>query len=353
MGGNPAHSPPTDPIAHTDGDVLNRAADWLRLGHAAAIATVVATWGSAPRPIGSRLAVRADGLFAGSVSGGCVEADVVAEALEAITDGRPRLLEFGVPDAVAWASGLSCGGHIVIRVEPIVTGVFAPQMLLDIVAALAARCASIRVVDFATGHEQLVLSSALPRDNPLGEDCAAVFAAGASRCIGTGDERRFFELTAPPVRLCIVGAVHIAQTLAPMAAMIGLDVTVIDPREAFASADRFAGARMIVGWPEDVLGRDHVLDPATAMVALAHRPEIDDPAISAALEAGCFYVGALGSRKSHARRVERLTAGGIAKSAIARLHAPIGLSIGATSPAEIAVSVLAEIVSQMRRTPDP
>lgn len=340
-----------EPIAHTDDDVSILAAAWVRQGHGVAMATVVETWGSAPRPVGGRLAVRADGLFAGSVSGGCVESDVVGEALEAIAEGRARMLAFGVADEVAWRAGLSCGGEIVIRVEPVVDGVFAPATLFDMVTALERRRATIRVVDFASGAERLVHADTSPEGDAIAETCAAVFTAGASRCIGVGEERRFYALTAPTVRLCIVGAVHIAQSLAPMAAMIGLDVTVIDPRAAFVTVPRFAGVRTFAGWPEAVFGRDVVLDMATAVVALAHRPEIDDPALIAALRAGCFYVGALGSRKSHARRVERLSDVGFEPRVLDKIRAPIGLAIDASSPSEIAVAVLAEIVAEMRRKP--
>ena len=343
-----------EPIAHTDEAVLDRAAAWLREGHGVAVATVVETWGSAPRPVGSRLAVCDDGRFVGSVSGGCVEADVVAEAVECIAEGSARQLEFGVADAVAQSVGLTCGGRVEIRVEPIVAGGFAPETLFDTVASLARRRATIRVVDLASGAERLVHADAPSPDAPSPDaadaaDCAAVFASGASRCVGTGAERRFLSLTAPAVRLCVVGAVHISQTLAPMAAMVGLEVVVIDPRPGFATVPRFSGTPMVIGWPEDVVGRDIVFDAATAVVALAHRPEIDDPALIAALAADCFYVGALGSRRSHARRVERLVAAGVAASAVERIHAPIGLDIAAAGPAEIAVAILAEIVAVRRR----
>lgn len=346
-----SESTDADAIAHTDDAVTALAAAWVRAGYGVALATVVETWGSAPRPVGSRSAVRADGLFAGSVSGGCVEGEVVTEALEAIAQGQARMVTYGVADAVAWRAGLSCGGEIVIRIEPIVEGVFAPELLFAIVAALEARRATIRVVDLTSGAERLVQADALPEGDPITETCAAVFAAGASRRVETGAERRFFALAAPAARVCIVGAVHIAQSLAPMAAMIGLDVTVIDPRAAFLEAPRFARFRSFTAWPVEVIGRDVLLDPATAVVALAHRPDIDDPALIAALRAGCFYVGALGSRKSHARRVERLVALKIEPAMIERIRAPIGLDIGAAGPAEIAVSVLAEIVAAMRRGP--
>jgi xanthine dehydrogenase accessory factor len=158
----------------------------------------------------------------------------------------------------------------------------------------------------------------------------------------------FLTVQAPPVKAIVVGAVHISQALAPMARVLDLDVTIVDPRTAFATPERFPDVPVLAEWPEEVLPRLG-LDRYTALVALTHDPKIDDPALTAALHAECFYIGALGSKKTHGRRVERLAAAGFTQAEIARIHAPIGLDIGAVSPAEIAVSILGEIVAALRR----
>ena len=160
----------------------------------------------------------------------------------------------------------------------------------------------------------------------------------------------FLAVQVPPVRFVVIGAVHVSQALAPMAKLAGFDVTLIDPRTAFATPERFAGVRLIAQWPDQALP-DLRLDRFTAVACLTHDPRIDDPALEAALRAECFYIGALGSRKTHAGRVGRLTAAGFEAATIGRIHAPIGLDIGAVSPAEIAVSILGEVIAGLRKTP--
>lgn len=346
---DPSHD---DDLPTTEADLLLRALGWRDGGHGVAIATVLETWGSAPRPVGSRLVVRDDGVFAGSVSGGCVEGDVVTEGLDAIADGRRRRLAFGVADEVAWRSGLSCGGRIEILVEPVGPDGFAFDELAAMGRAAESRRACLRALDLVDGASEVVFLDAIDPAHPSAATFAAVFAAGRSKRIAaeTGDDL-LLALVAPPPRLVIVGAVHIAQALLPMARLVGLATTVVDPRGAFASPERFGSAGLVVEWPEQAIGGEVALDPATALVALSHRPEIDDPALAAALAAGCFYVGALGSRKTHARRVERLAASGFDDAAIARIHAPIGLDLGVSAPAEIAVAILAEILRDLRRPP--
>jgi xanthine dehydrogenase accessory factor len=185
-------------------------------------------------------------------------------------------------------------------------------------------------------------------DHTLAEILRERFRTGKSGLVEHEGRSLFLSVQVPPVRLFIVGAVHISQALAPMAHGLDLDATVIDPRTAFATPERFPDVPVMAEWPDDVLPRLG-LDRYTALVALTHDPKIDDPALSAALTAPCFYVGALGSKKTHGRRIERLTAAGFGEADLARIHAPIGLDIGAVSPAEIALSILAEIVATLRR----
>jgi xanthine dehydrogenase accessory factor len=313
---------------------------WARAGKGAALATVVETWGSAPRPRGAQLAISADGEMMGSVSGGCVEGAVVAEALETLTDGRPRILRYGVSDQDAFAVGLACGGTIRVMVEPIGVGQGLPRELLEeLVDARAARRPVVCAVRPATWERRLIG----PGD-PLAGAAAAALTADQSGFAGDW----FLGVHNPPLRLAVVGAVHIAQALVPMARIAGYDVTVMDPREAFASAARFPDTRLTHDWPDAALA-EFGLDSRTAVVTLTHDPKLDDPAIAAALRAPVFYVGCLGSPRTHAKRVDRLRAAGFTDAEIARIHAPIGADIEAKSPAEIAVAILAQITERLRR----
>jgi len=227
-------------------------------------------------------------------------------------------------------------------------------MRLDLISALnverATRRAAIIVTDIQTGEQRLVREKEISND-PLTETLKAQLRSGKSGLIETEGKRQFLELHLPSPRMVITGAVHISQALAPMARMLGYDVTIIDPRTAFASKERFPNVPLLTEWPDQALPKVK-LDHWTAFVALTHDPKIDEPALEAALKSGCFYIGALGSRKTHSKRVERLRARGIDEAAIACIHAPIGLSIGAASPPEIAVAILAEITLRLRRGPE-
>ncbi|WP_457108483.1 XdhC family protein [Methylobacterium sp. P5_C11] len=230
-------------------------------------------------------------------------------------------------------------------------------MRVDILAALnaerAARRAAILVTDTADGAQRLVRETEIDSD-PLAALLAKHLASGRSGLVEADGRTLFLTVQVPPVRLVVVGAVHISQAMAPMAAGLDLALTVIDPRTAFATAERFPGIDLVAAWPDAALGTAvPVLDRYCALAALTHDPKIDDPALAAALSAGCFYVGALGSRKTHTSRVARLTEAGFSAAQIGRIHAPIGLPIGAVSPAEIALSVLAEVVACLRRAPRP
>ena len=224
-------------------------------------------------------------------------------------------------------------------------------MKLDLLRALnserAARRAAVVVTEIATGEQRLVKAADVARD-PLRQAIERRIRNGQSGVEDTPAGKFFVAVHVPPKRLVISGAVHISQALAPIAALLGYDVTIIDPRTAFASIERFPDVKVIAEWPDIALpplGIDHY----TAFVALTHDPKIDDPALTHALSRDCFYIGALGSKKTHARRVERLKAQGISEAAIGRIHAPIGLKIGAVSPAEIAVAIMGEITARLRQ----
>jgi len=213
-------------------------------------------------------------------------------------------------------------------------------------AAVAQRRASVLVAGLDDDSERLVIDAPAPGD-PLGEELALQLRRGKSALVEKEGRRYFLTVHVPPVKLVAIGAVHISQALIPLAELLGLELIVVDPRTAFATPERFGGVKLIADWPDEALPPLGV-DRYTAFVALTHDPKIDDPALVHALRRACFYVGALGSRKTHAKRVERLRAAGLGESEIARVRAPIGLDIGAVSPAEIAVSIIAEITAALR-----
>lgn len=313
------------------------ALDWHKQGKGAVLATVIETWGSAPRPVGAQLVVSARAEMMGSVSGGCVEGAVVAEALEATGDGRCRVLEFGVSDDNAFSVGLACGGRMRVLVEPVGAGQGVPvDLLARIVAARAGREALAVETDLQDWSRRVLGYG----------DVVAAFDADRSGV--DAESGRFLWILNPPLRLAVVGGVHIAQPLVDMARMAGYDVTVIDPREAFASEARFPGRKLVHDWPDAALAA-HGLDHRTALVTLTHDPKLDDPALIAALRSPVFYIGSLGSRRTHGKRAARLTEAGFSEAEIARIDAPIGLDIGARSPAEIAVAILAELTERLRR----
>ncbi|MXQ13168.1 XdhC family protein [Microvirga makkahensis] len=221
------------------------------------------------------------------------------------------------------------------------------SLLSDLNAERAARRAAILVTDIASGEQRLVREAEIAGD-PLADELRDRLRQGRSGLVEQEGRQLFLTVQAPPVRLAVIGAVHISQALAPMARAVDFDVTIVDPRTAFATPERFPDAPVLAEWPDTVLP-EMGLDRYTALVALTHDPKIDDPALAAALRSECFYVGALGSRKTHERRVQRLTESGFTEADLARIHAPIGLDIGAVSPAEIAVSILAEIVATLRK----
>ncbi|MEX0367631.1 MAG: XdhC family protein [Ruegeria sp.] len=311
-----------------------QALDWVQAGKGAALATVVETWGSAPRRAGAQMVVSGAGDMRGAVSGGCVEGAVVVEAMDALEDGAPRMLEYGVSDGDAFAVGLACGGTIRILVEPV--GAAMPtDMLATLVEARAKRQRMAYVVDTHSWDRRL---------DTDGHD-----ARFASDRTGMEDDgHTFVAVHNPPLRLAIVGGVHIAQALVPMAKLTGYDPVIIDPRDAFGSEARFPGERLVNDWPDAAL-TEMGMDARTALVLLTHDPKLDDPALHIALNSDTFYIGALGSTRTHAKRVARLEEAGFSAGQIGRIKGPVGLDIGAASPPEIAASILAQMIQTLRR----
>lgn len=321
--------PPLTPIETAPEIALS----WHVEGAGAALATVVQTWGSAPRRTGSQLVVAGDGRIEGSVSGGCVEGAVVMAAQEALANGQHRLLEFGVGDDDAFAVGLACGGTIKVLVEPVGSALPEP-LLAELVQARADRTPVAYEVNLTTGQRRLS-ADAYP------------IRLRMDRSGMEEDGETFVAVHNPPLRLLVVGAVHIAQALVPMARIAGYDVSVIDPRAAFASPERFPDVTLLDDWPDEAVAQLG-LDSRTALVLLTHDPKLDDPALIAALGADVFYIGALGSKKTHTARVARMQDAGFTDEQIARIHGPIGLDIGAAGPAEIAVSILSQMTAVLR-----
>lgn len=222
------------------------------------------------------------------------------------------------------------------------------EILRRLNAARAARQAAVLITDTTTGAERLIVEKDGYDADPLRDEIASRLRSGASGPVTTAEGHSvFMTVSVPPPRIVVIGAVHISQVLAPMSRLAGFDMTIIDPRTAFATPERFTDVPLVAEWPDVAIPKVG-LDRFTALAALTHDPKIDDGALVAALAAGCFYVGALGSRKTHGRRLERLRGAGVEEAALATIHAPIGLPIGAQSPAEIAIAILAEIIRALR-----
>ncbi len=324
-----AAMPEPDPL-------IEKARAWMDEGLGVVLVTVTGTWGSSPCPAGSRMVINGKAAFEGSVSGGCIESEVISESLEMLKAGGHQMMEYGVTDEISRQAGLACGGTIHVLAEKLDDAVLA---------ALSGRPPFARVVDLESGEWAVVCDGetlgALPVAGALREEALGNEAA---RTVEDGARRIFLHPHTASWRLFIVGAVRIAQALIPMAREAGFVVTVIDPRDAFATGDRFPETVLIRRWPDKVLP-DLGLDARSAVVTLIHDAEPDDRALGVAIRSDAFYVGALGSTRTHAKRVERLQQAGYTKDEIARIHAPIGLDIGAAAPGEIAVAIIAEIVA--------
>jgi xanthine dehydrogenase accessory factor len=337
----------TPPAETAATDVLDALSGWREAGSRVALATVISTWGSSPRPAGSQLGVNERGAFEGSVSGGCIEGAVIESGLRAIESGVHELLEFGVSNEMAWEVGLACGGRVQVLVEHVAWTRGSPDWLDGLRAERAAKRPVVLSVDLDSGRRKLVYASQASDAGTLTAAAVEVLRSDRCRTLEHADERLFLQPFNPPLRLVIVGAVHIAQPLARMARESGYEVIVLDPRGAFAEPARFPEVTLSRAWPDEGL-EALALDGRSAVVTLTHDPKLDDAALSIALRSPAFYVGSLGSRRTHASRLERLRGLGVPEDDLARIHGPVGLDIGARSPAEIAVSILAEITARLR-----
>ena len=324
-------------------DVLGSARDWLARDGKVALATVVDTWGSAPVPVGGQMAIAADGTFEGSVSGGCIEGEVITEAEDILGTGKVKTLAFGVADETAWSVGLPCGGQVRVFVERLERDKGGLALLDKAVEARRSRKGLVLKTKLEDGSRQVFDRG----DKNLPDDIAQRFWTGKSSLQEGPDGSIFVQALVPPARILAIGATHITQLLSQIARIAGYEVIVIDPRTAFATPDRFPGTRVMPDWPQDAIPKLG-LDPYTALAVLAHVSHIDDEALKIALRQDCLYIGALGSSRNHAKRRERLLAAGFTEAELAKIKSPIGVQIGAQTPAEIALSVMAEIVLAVR-----
>lgn len=307
--------------------------DWLAKGERAALATVIDTRRSAPRPLGSRLAVSESGLLHGSVSGGCVESDVAVQAREVIAEGMPRILPYGIADEDARSVGLPCGGEIDVFVAPVSDAELVTRLRRSVEEGASGRLTTI-VEGESAGAMTLELDGVGSIDRPA--------------LVEENGQTLFVEPLAPPPLLLVVGAVDLADSLCALAAQLGWRTAVADPRRALLTPARLPSAgSLLEGWPEDALARAGT-DGQTAVVVLAHDEKIDIPALWWALTSDAFYVGALGSRRTQTKRRQRLEDEGLPAEALARLHGPAGLDLGGETIEETALSILAEIVAIRR-----
>ena len=341
-------------------EVLTDIQRWLSQGEAVALATVISTWGSAPRGVGAKMALAAGAKISGSVSGGCVEGAVYDAGLKAIETGHAELLHFGVADETAFSVGLACGGSIEVFVRKL-----DPPLFEAIRAEIQSGQAAVVVTALSgppgiTGHEMLYqgedrFSGSIDAEldgivRKLAQERLELGLSGSVTVTPVDGEpvRLFIDVISPPPVLVMVGGVHIAVSLAALAKTLGYTTVVIDPRRAFGSQERFPHVdRLIQAWPEEAFEQIS-LTRNTCVAILTHDPKIDDPALKIVLNHPVFYVGVLGSRQTHEKRKQRLHAEGLTQAQLDRLHAPIGLELGEETPEETALAILAEIVAVRR-----
>ena len=335
-------------------DILSDLDNW-RAGEnkSIALATVIQTWGSSPRRAGAKMALTPDGKITGSVSGGCVEGAVFDAGVEVLKSNRPKLLHFGVADETAWEVGLACGGSIDIFVKPLDTELFK-----SLRSVLTEEDTAV-LVTVVRGPAELLGRELLLKDDGsvtgfIGDELNEQALNLAKETLSQGESRRamlnedvevFMEVILPPPTLIAVGGVHITIALMALAKTLGYRTVVVDPRSAFGNEERFPNVdQLIQKWPQEAF-QEVPLTRSTAVAMLTHDPKLDDPALKIALPSSAFYVGALGSKTTQAKRRQRLLDEGLTEEQLNRLHGPIGLEIGAGTPEEIAMSIMAEIVA--------
>ncbi len=326
-------------------DILETVEHWREQGKQIALATVVETWGSAPRGVGAKMAVTRDMAMIGSVSGGCVENAVIQEAVDMLTEGKPRLLNFGVSDDTAWDVGLACGGKITVFVEPLDSQWWAlavenirKNTPISTLTLLSGEMAGQKLL--LCDHTDVLYSTFLPDKTPFLQ-----FRESESKRVTVQAWEVLVDVHNPRPRLVIIGGVHVAIPLQLFAAQLGFEVILIDPRRAFATPERFPGIKQVFhSYPDKALPQLG-LNADTYIAVLTHDPKIDDLALKTALPSAAPYVGVLSSKRTHEKRLERLRKAGVEAHWLDRIRTPIGINIGAKTPEEIALCIMAEIVA--------
>jgi len=337
-------------------DILPDLERWYTEQQPVALATVIQTWGSSPRQPGAKMGMATQNRITGSVSGGCVEGAVYETGMEVLDSKKPQLLHFGVADETAWEVGLACGGSIDVFVQPLDNALFEAQ------EAVIKEERPFAVVTVVAGPADLLGNTVLLRDDDstvgmVAEPFAASIIEAAQTALKGGQSKRqtiaiadqsvdlFIEVNWPSPTLVIVGGVHIAIALTSLAKTLGYKTILVDPRTAFGSDERFPHVdQLIRAWPDEALSQIAITH-STALAMLTHDPKLDDPALMIALPSKAFYIGALGSPKTQTTRRARLLEAGLSEEQVNRIFGPIGLRLGARTPEEIALSVMAEIVA--------
>ena len=307
-------------------DILTPLSIWLKDKRKIALATVISTWGSAPRPVGGQMAIDQNGEIIGSVSGGCIEGAVITEGIKSLSDGKTRVKDYGISNDMAWEVGLACGGELKVLIQPLQ---IEDKIVFSIVESIRKREVIKLKINTKSGLRTI--------DKSISQQSSSFNQL----------MNEFIHIIDPKPRLFIIGAVHIAQELVKLATIADFEITLIDPRDHFATKKRFPNCQIINDWPDNALSK-FKLDKATHLVTLTHDPKIDDPALIYSLKKNIGYVGSLGSKKTHQKRCERLSLLGFNQNDLNKIHGPIGLDIKAKNPAEIAISILGEII-QFRR----
>ena len=310
-------------------DIFTPTSNWLKNKEKVALATVISTWGSAPRKVGGQMAINNFGEIIGSVSGGCVESSVITEAKTAIKDRKIKIKDYGISDEMAWEVGLACGGELKVLIQPLE---YKDEIILKIAKKISSREPITLIINCKSGDRKIVESdslnfkkfSFLDKENEI-----------------------FYQVVNPKPRLFVIGAGHISQSLVGMANITGYEVILIDPREHFANKKRFPECKIINEWPDNAL-ENFNLNETSHIVTLTHDPKIDDPALVKVLNSKIGYVGSLGSKRTHEKRINRLNSYGIDDEKLSKIHSPIGLDISSKTPEEISISILAEL-TQFRR----
>ena len=312
-------------------DIITPTFNWLKEKNKVAIATVISTWGSAPRQVGGQMAINEKSEIIGSVSGGCVENSVITEALDSLKDKKHRIKDYGITNDLAWEVGLACGGNLKILINPLENDdkiIFKAKKMID------KRERIIIKVDCETGNRKII--------SKLEEEQKKTSYLDHNKNI-------FYHVIDPKPRLFIIGGVHLSQALSSLANICEFQVIIIDPRNYFANIKRFPNDLIINDWPDEAL-KNYKFNFSDNIVTLTHDPKIDDLALKIALNSNIGYIGSLGSRKTHENRIERLKSEGFNLNQINKIHAPIGLNILAKTPQEIAISIMAEITKIRRNS---